>query len=75
MNNDRKPLEFEGRFLWHAVPDDDNLGSQFDYLPRDVFDRLDMFIHRDNPRVTQIVKAYTTAENAMTALDRAKKPI
>jgi len=63
---DRRPLEFEGRFLWHPQPEDRE--QQYDYLPREIFDRLAGMIPRDNPRVHTMVKAYTTREAAMTAL-------
>ena len=70
--DDRRPLPFEGRFLWHPVPTDDDLGAQYDYLPREWFDALDGFIPRENPRVSRVVKAYPTRDEAMAALERAK---
>jgi hypothetical protein len=68
---DRKPLLFEGRFLWHPVPRDGDLSDQFDYLPPSVFAALDGFIPRENPRVSLVVKAYSTREAAMEAYHRA----
>lgn len=67
----RRPLCFEGRFLWHPTPTDDAMESQHDYLPRDVFALLDGHIPRDNPRVDLLVKAYHTREAAIEALCRA----
>lgn len=67
----RRPLPFEGRFLWHPTPDGASLADQWDYLPPVVFAKLDGFIPRDNPRVSLVVKAYPTAGAAMAALRRA----
>lgn len=67
----RRPLPFEGRFLWHPTPDGGGVNEQWDYLPRDVFDRLDGFIPRENPRVSEVVKAYPTRQEAMAAYRRA----
>lgn len=67
-----EPLEFEGLYLWHnrdhklAAP-----GEYSDHLPQPVFDRLDGFMPRPNPLVTEIVKAYPSREAAMAALARA----
>jgi hypothetical protein len=69
--SDREPLKFEGRYLWHPVPDDDTIDAQFDYLPRGVFDRLTGFIPRENPRVSLMVKAYPNRSAAMDALRAA----
>lgn len=68
----RRPLCFEGRFLWHPTPTDDAMESQHDYLPRDVFALLDGHIPRDNPRVDLVVKAYLSRDAAMRALRRAE---
>lgn len=65
-------MSFEGRFLWHPVPEDGSLGDQFDYLPRAVFERLDGFIPRANPLVSRVVRAYPTRELAFDALARAE---
>lgn len=70
-NTDRRPLDFAGRSLWHPVPEDGSLDDQFDYLPREVFERLDGFIPRKNPLVSRVVKAYPTRELAFAALARA----
>jgi len=67
------PLHFDGRFLWHPQPDDAPDEFQYDYLPRDVFDRLDGFIQRENPRMSRMVKAYPTKDEAMAALARAQQ--
>ena len=68
----RKPLYFEGRWLWHnrdhALTSDDD---QLDHLPGDVFRRLTGFIPRDNPRATEMVKAYPTRTAAVEAFGRA----
>ena len=69
--NDRQPLDFCGRFLWHPQPSDAPDEDQFDYLPRKVFDRLDGFILRDSANTSSIVKAYRSKQDAMAALDRA----
>lgn len=70
--SDRRPLCFEGRFLWHPVPPDLPLGVQRDYLPPDVFAALTGHIPRDNAeRVDRYVKAYSTREAAMAALEAA----
>lgn len=69
--NDREPLNFEGRYLWHPVPEGEPLDSQYDYLPRAVFDRLAGFIPRENPRVSEVVKAYPSHVAAMDALRAA----
>lgn len=66
---DRRPLPFEDRFLWHPQPDD--AADEDDYLPREMFDRLDGFIPRENPLVSQMVKAYRTEQDAMRALNLA----
>jgi hypothetical protein len=68
---DRRPLSFEDRWLWHPQPEDAPDEHQFDYLPREVFDRLDGFIPRSSPRVSRAVKAYLTREAATDALRRA----
>jgi hypothetical protein len=64
-----KPLEFEGRYLWHPQPADAE--QQLDYLPREIFDRLTGMIPRDNPRVHTMVKAYTSESAAWRALANA----
>lgn len=71
---DRRPLSFEGRWLWHPTPADETTDAQYDYLPCDVFDRLEGFIPRDNPLVSKVVKAYRARDEAMTALIRATEP-
>ncbi len=68
---DRRPLNFEGRYLWHPQPADAPLEHQYDYLPPDVFSRLDGFMPRPSPRVSSFVKAYPTRAEAMAALVRA----
>ena len=70
---DRRPLKFEDRFLWHPTPADDVIESQYDYLPPDVFARLDGHIIRDNPRVDLVVKAYHSRDAAMEAYRRASR--
>ena len=67
----RRPLEFEGRFLWHPVPPGGHLDDQFDYLPPSVFALLTGHIPRENPRVDAVAKAYPTRELAWDALARA----
>ncbi len=70
---DRRPLCFEGRFLWHPVPPDGGkLDEQYDYLPPDVFRALTGHIPRDNAsRVDLVVKAYPSRSEAMAALEAA----
>jgi hypothetical protein len=70
--SDRRPLRFEGRYLWHPQPADAPDENQYDYLPPDVFARLDGYIPRPNPRVSAFVKAYRTRVEAMAALARAQ---
>jgi len=60
---DRRPLEFEGHYLWHPGPNE----LAWDYLPRDIFDRLTGHINKP-AHVTQRVKVYTSEAEAMTAL-------
>jgi hypothetical protein len=69
---DRKPLRFDGKFLWH------NAGHPFaeagdypDYLPAEVFLRLDGYEPREDPALTEMVRAYPTAAAAEQALARA----
>lgn len=66
----RKPLKFEGRFLWH--PESEKVSSvkgyYSDHLPPEVFLKLSGQIPRDNPRVHLMVKAYTSEAAAMQAL-------
>ena len=64
-------MKFEGRFLWHPTPRDEQIDDQHDYLSREVFARLDGHIPRDNPRVDLMVKAYRTWAEAMAAHERA----
>jgi len=73
--SDRRPLLFEGRYLWHPQPDDAPCEHQYDYLPPEVFQRLEGFIPRDNPRVNRMVKAYPTREAAMAALAEVTRDI
>jgi hypothetical protein len=70
--HNRRPLPFEGRYLWHprdeqAGPDEDH----YDWLPRAIFDRLDGMIPKDNPRVHTMVRAYRSEGEALAAYDRA----
>lgn len=69
--DERQPLEFEGRYLWHPLPAYGHLGDQFDYLPRDVFLLLKGYIPRDNPRTAERVRAYPTRDAAIAALTAA----
>jgi hypothetical protein len=70
---DRRPMFFEGRYLWHNR--DHKLASgddRRDQLPADVFDRLAGYMPRENPLVTTLVKAYPTQDAAMRALRAAE---
>jgi hypothetical protein len=69
---DREPLEFDGRWLWHPVPDGEDLESQPDYLPPNVFRRLAGFIAKP-PHVTDRVKAYPTERAAVSAFKDAMR--
>ena len=75
MRDDRRPLKFGNRWLWHPQPADAPDEDQFDYLPPDVFAALTGFLPRENPRVSQMVKAYQTREEAMAALYVARRTV
>ena len=64
----RKPLNFEGRFLWHPQSKDDRPGYYRDHLPLSVFMLLRGMMPRENPKVHNMVRAYHTEEAAQMAL-------
>lgn len=71
---DRRPLEFDGRWLWHNAGHKlndhyaDDAERPRDHLPEAVFRQLAGFIARDG-RVTTIVRAYPTKAAAVEALN------
>jgi hypothetical protein len=67
---DRRPLAFEGRFLWHPQPEGADRNDQYDYLPPAVFLRLDGYIERGTEPAKR-VRAYPTWGAAVAALERA----
>jgi hypothetical protein len=71
MCDPREPLEFDGRWLWHPVPDGVDLDDQPDYLPRPLFDRLRGYLVSTNPKAQHRVKAYAHRDSALEALREA----
>lgn len=73
---DKKPLEFDGRFLWHNAEhrltssEHDNDTRPPDHLPAELFNRLSGFIPRDAP-VTDAVRGWPTEPAAFNALSTA----
>ncbi len=73
---DKKPLEFDGRFLWHNAEhrltssEHDNDTRPPDHLPAELFNRLSGFIPRD-AHVTDAVRGWPTEPAAFNALSTA----
>lgn len=66
--SERRPLEFDGRYLWHPTPAEDAyVCDQWDYLPPALFARLAG--HQNAGRLSERrVKAYPSESAAMRAL-------